>query len=209
MGFGMNWDLDAICLLTALWHEGHSTAEIGRRLGISKNAVCGKAHRIDLPSRPSPLNEAKTFDHDEARRLRSLNYTYVEIGRILGISADTAAFAARDMQKIVRSNVTIPKLASEADPVPVPKPSPRPAMVPVGIVPATTKTGQHVYVRGRTCAAVMSNGRPWRFCEEPVERGSYCKSHAEAYHVKPDRNHRRVKEPTPPMFTADHVRVYG
>ena len=35
--------------------EGHSTAEIGRRLGVSKNAVVGKAHRLDLPARPSPI----------------------------------------------------------------------------------------------------------------------------------------------------------
>ena len=29
--------------------------EIGRRMGISKNAVVGKAHRLNLPARPSPI----------------------------------------------------------------------------------------------------------------------------------------------------------
>jgi len=29
--------------------------EIGRHLGVSKNAVVGKAHRLDLPGRPSPI----------------------------------------------------------------------------------------------------------------------------------------------------------
>ena len=38
-----------------LWSEGHSTAEIGRRMGVTKNAVVGKAHRLDLPARPSPI----------------------------------------------------------------------------------------------------------------------------------------------------------
>ncbi|QYU68227.1 hypothetical protein J4558_25925 [Leptolyngbya sp. 15MV] len=42
----MDWSVEAIERLKALWAEGHSTAEIGRRMGISKNAVVGKAHRL-------------------------------------------------------------------------------------------------------------------------------------------------------------------
>ncbi len=51
----MDWTEEAIDRLRAFWAEGHSTAEIGRRMGISKNAVVGKAHRLDLPARPSPI----------------------------------------------------------------------------------------------------------------------------------------------------------
>ena len=51
----IDWDADAIGRLRYLWAEGHSTAEIGRRMNISKNAVVGKAHRLDLPARPSPI----------------------------------------------------------------------------------------------------------------------------------------------------------
>jgi len=51
----MDWTTEAIERLKALWAEGHSTAEIGRRMGISKNAVVGKAHRLTLPARPSPI----------------------------------------------------------------------------------------------------------------------------------------------------------
>ena len=51
----MDWSAEAIDRLRALWAEGHSTAEIGRRMGISKNAVVGKAHRLNLPARPSPI----------------------------------------------------------------------------------------------------------------------------------------------------------
>ena len=49
------WTNDRIRELGRLWSEGHSTAEIGRRMGISKNAVVGKAHRLDLPARSSPI----------------------------------------------------------------------------------------------------------------------------------------------------------
>lgn len=51
----MEWNDEIIVQLRALWDEGLSTAEIGRRLGITKNAVVGKAHRLALPARPSPI----------------------------------------------------------------------------------------------------------------------------------------------------------
>lgn len=51
----MDWTDAVILSLRALWDEGLSTAEIGRRLGVTKNAVVGKAHRLDLPARPSPI----------------------------------------------------------------------------------------------------------------------------------------------------------
>ena len=49
------WTQDRIDSLGQLWTEGLSTAEIGRRLGVSKNAVVGKAHRLSLTPRPSPV----------------------------------------------------------------------------------------------------------------------------------------------------------
>ena len=55
----MEWTDEAIAKLRALWAEGLSTAEIGRRLNISKNAVVGKAHRLNLPPRPSPIRRTE------------------------------------------------------------------------------------------------------------------------------------------------------
>ncbi len=54
----MDWNTELIAQLQALWAAGHSTAEIGRRMGISKNAVVGKAHRLELPPRPSPIRKS-------------------------------------------------------------------------------------------------------------------------------------------------------
>lgn len=51
----MEWTEAVIAELRRLWGEGLSTAEIGRRLNISKNAVVGKAHRLSLTARPSPI----------------------------------------------------------------------------------------------------------------------------------------------------------
>lgn len=44
--------------LVELWDAGITTAEIARRLGTTKNSVVGKAHRLFLKPRPSPIRRA-------------------------------------------------------------------------------------------------------------------------------------------------------
>jgi GcrA cell cycle regulator len=46
-----------VARLMQLWDEGLSTAAIGERLGVSKNAVCGKRRRLNLPERRSALQD--------------------------------------------------------------------------------------------------------------------------------------------------------
>lgn len=49
------WPLSDDARLTELWAAGHSTIAIGDIMGRSKNAVVGRAHRLKLPARPSPI----------------------------------------------------------------------------------------------------------------------------------------------------------
>ncbi len=51
----MSWTDEKIEDLKKLWAKGLSTAEIGRALGVSKNAIVGKSHRLGLKPRPSPI----------------------------------------------------------------------------------------------------------------------------------------------------------
>ncbi|MBB2200450.1 GcrA family cell cycle regulator [Gluconacetobacter tumulisoli] len=51
----MEWTEETIARLRELWQQGLSTAEIGRQLAVTKNAVVGKAHRLGLQARPSPI----------------------------------------------------------------------------------------------------------------------------------------------------------
>ncbi len=51
----MSWTPELIKELKKLWKKGLTTGEIGRAIGMSKNAVVGKAHRLGLESRPSPI----------------------------------------------------------------------------------------------------------------------------------------------------------
>ncbi len=57
-GTNMTWTDERIADLKRLWTAGHSTSHIGNVLGVTKNAVIGKAHRLKLPSRPSPIRRS-------------------------------------------------------------------------------------------------------------------------------------------------------
>lgn len=55
----MGWTPELIKDLKKHWKRGLTTGEIGRLIGMSKNAVVGKAHRLGLESRPSPIKRTK------------------------------------------------------------------------------------------------------------------------------------------------------
>ena len=52
----MSWTDERIDRLKAMWAEGATASQIAEDLGgFSRNAVIGKAHRLGLESRPSPV----------------------------------------------------------------------------------------------------------------------------------------------------------
>ena len=64
----MHWDDSNVSKLRELWDQGLPTAQIGKLLGFTKNAVVGKAHRIGLERRPSPIRRtAVKPDRKKAR----------------------------------------------------------------------------------------------------------------------------------------------
>lgn len=72
--------------LTRLHAEGHSTAEIGRRMGRTKNSIIGRCHRLKLPKRGSPLGSSITAEtRQEVRRLCKLGASSKSIARTTGV----------------------------------------------------------------------------------------------------------------------------
>ncbi len=55
----MSWTDEKVTLLRQLWGEGKTAAEIARALGggLTRNAVIGKAHRLRLSNRVSPIQQ--------------------------------------------------------------------------------------------------------------------------------------------------------
>ena len=155
----MEWAEETIIRLRALWDEGHSTAEIGRRLGVSKNAVVGKAHRLDLPARPSPIRRDGASPSAPRRSTPR---------RVAGPTLPPL---------LSTGPVMLPTtLPSAPKPVAAPSPPPRPQIA-----------APRPYGRIITCCWPI--GEPgtsnFRFCDEPSVPGTpYCTDHAQLAYVK-------------------------
>ena len=158
------WTDGAICLLRQYWAEGHSTAEIGRRLGISKNAVVGKAHRLDLPGRPSPIRSS---------------------GAISPAPAQPRAPRLAEMMPLSRDR---PETAAPAEaPEKAPALPAKPAIA--RLVPATQREPA-ITSNQPCCWPVGEPGRAgFHFCGASALLGKpYCGDHAQlAYKPKPPR----------------------
>ncbi len=60
----MSWTEERIERLKAMWTEGATASQIADELGgVSRNAVIGKAHRLGLEARPSPVKPGEEKEH--------------------------------------------------------------------------------------------------------------------------------------------------
>lgn len=53
----MAWTEEMVEGLRQMWTEGLTANEIAKRLGVSKNSIVGKVHRLCLKARPSPIKK--------------------------------------------------------------------------------------------------------------------------------------------------------
>ncbi len=67
----MVWTDEKIKNLKKLWQKGATTAEIAKKLGLSKNSIIGKVHRLNLETRPSPIK--KTAPVKKAKETKTTN----------------------------------------------------------------------------------------------------------------------------------------
>src|SRR5687767_15327662 len=65
----MSWTDERIDRLKDLWSQGMTASQIADDLGgVSRNAVIGKAHRLGLQSRPSPVKAGEEEAGEAAAR---------------------------------------------------------------------------------------------------------------------------------------------
>jgi GcrA cell cycle regulator len=176
----MEWSDEIISQLRALWDDGHSTAEIGRRLGVTKNAIVGKAHRLDLPARPSPIRR-----DPDAAPVRRTTVRRVE-GPTLPPLPSAVADGGGGYSAFARAPAP-PRPAVMPRPVVAAPPVPRPAPRPVVAQPRPVAVAPRPYGRIVTCCWPMGEPgtREFRFCDVPSEPGRpYCEDHVKIAYVK-------------------------
>jgi GcrA cell cycle regulator len=220
----MSWTDQRIDQLKSLWEKGLTASQIADELGgVSRNAVIGKAHRLGLKSRPSPV-KANEPDKKAAPKKPS--------------AAPAKPIAAAPAMRPRPAAAPAPAAAPRADgdPAAEPKPSSMPRIVSIGpggfmrqgpgdqqapippapprrLVPAkpspemADKTSL-LDLNERVCRWPM--GHPgeadFHFCGEAVNPGfPYCVEHCgRAYQAQLPRG---VRRPPPPMpFGGPRVR---
>ena len=68
----MSWTDERIEQLKTLWQQGRTASQIADEMGgVSRNAVIGKAHRLGLKSRPSPVKNNDGAKPAEAKKAAS------------------------------------------------------------------------------------------------------------------------------------------
>lgn len=81
----MSWTDERVSMLRDLWAKGLSASQIAMQLGgVTRNAVIGKAHRLGLESRPSPIRGNGTGSR---RRNRAIDRA-LEAKALRGTMAD-------------------------------------------------------------------------------------------------------------------------
>jgi GcrA cell cycle regulator len=192
----MEWAEETIIRLRELWSEGHSTAEIGRRLGVSKNAVVGKAHRLDLPARPSPIRregERPASRCSPSRRLAGPTLPPLSSTGLTGAALSGTALSGSALNGPALTNPAFAGAAAvgqPAAPLP-PRPpvavAPRPLIAPARAVAPATAPPPRPYGRVITCCWPIGEPgtRGFRFCDaESVPGKPYCSDHAQLAYVK-------------------------
>ncbi len=113
------WTDERDAQLTADWAAGFTTSQIGERMGIGKGSVIGRAHRLRLPSRGSPINLAASQSWTEAddAKLRQLYggfLTAAEIGARMGRSVGQISYRAKFLGLVAgrRAKQTRPRQTS-------------------------------------------------------------------------------------------------
>ncbi len=220
----MSWTDERIEKLTKMWEGGATASQIAEELGgVSRNAVIGKAHRLGLKARPSPVKPNEKEAAAPAPKAAKAE------------APPRPAPAARQAAP-ARATAAAPSAAPAGGTTPAPAPTPGPRIVSVGpggflrqgpgdqqapippapprrLVPAkpsaemTEKTSL-LELNDRICRWPM--GHPgeadFHFCGEKVNPGfPYCVPHCgRAYQAQLPRGHRRPPPPLP--FGGPRVR---
>ena len=228
----MSWTEERIATLTKMWENGATASQIADELGgVSRNAVIGKAHRLGLKARPSPVKANEKRSSEEEEQAEETQRPPVAAAppvrprpKASAPVADDAAAAPRDEAEEAPSQ-PLPGAGAAAQRIvsvgpggflrqgPGDQQAPIPPAPPRRLVPAKPSAGvvdktSLLDLNDRVCRWPMGHpGEPdFHFCGDKVNPGfPYCVGHCgRAYQAQLPRGARRPPPPLP--FGGPRVR---
>ncbi|HCC27952.1 cell cycle regulator [Qipengyuania citrea LAMA 915] len=231
----MSWTDERIATLKKMWEGGSTASQIADELGgVSRNAVIGKAHRLGLKSRPSPVkanDKKKAAAAPKAAPKAPAPKKAAKPAAKLAAAAAPAAppepaapppaprqDAGNPSQPMPNKNSNLPKIVSvgpggflrqgPGDQQPPIPPAPPRRLVPAKPSPEIADKTSLLDLSDKVCRWPMGHpGEPdFHFCGEAVNPGfPYCVEHCgRAYQAQLPRGARRPPPPLP--FGGPRVR---
>jgi GcrA cell cycle regulator len=226
----MSWTDERIATLKKMWEGGATASQIADELGgVSRNAVIGKAHRLGLKARPSPVkpNEDKPEPKKAAApapaaapkpAIKRPSSPSAPAPRAAEPEARPAAQTDIPSQPIPNQPAPMPRIVSvgpggflrqgPGDQQPPIPPAPPRRLVPAKPSPEIADKTSLLDLNDKVCRWPM--GHPgeadFHFCGENVNPGfPYCVEHCgRAYQAQLPRGARRPPPPLP--FGGPRVR---
>lgn len=218
----MSWTEERIERLKKMWQDGSTASQIADELGgVSRNAVIGKAHRLGLEARPSPVKPGEEKEKPAAAAAPAPKPAPVERA-----APKPAAAAAPEQAAPTQAPVRTPQRSSgdgiqyrsigpggfirqgpgeQQAPIP---PAPPRRLVPAKPSPEVADKTSLLDLNDRICKWPMGHpGEPdFHFCGAPSNPGfPYCVQHCGvAYQAQLPRRDRRPPPPLP--FGGPRVR---
>ncbi len=229
----MSWTDERIATLTKMWESGSTASQIAEVLGgVSRNAVIGKAHRLELKSRPSPVKANEDGEDKAPAKKKEARPAKVKdkapVAKPVARPAAPVAAAvakpearpasAEQSQPMPNAGSGMPKIVSVGpggflrqgpgdQQAPIPPAPPR-RLVPAKPSPEIADKTSLLDLNEKVCRWPMGHpGEPdFHFCGKNVNPGfPYCVEHCgRAYQAQLPRGARRPPPPLP--FGGPRVR---
>lgn len=224
----MSWTDERIATLKKMWEGGSTASQIAEELGgVSRNAVIGKAHRLGLKSRPSPVKaneknkaapKAKAPPKPAPKAAPKPPAPKAAAPAKPAAAPVPAPSAAVPSQPLPDKRPDLPKIVSvgpggflrqgPGDQQPPIPPAPPRRLVPAKPDPSIADKTSLLDLSDKVCRWPMGHpGEPdFHFCGEAVNPGfPYCVEHCgRAYQAQLPRGARRPPPPLP--FGGPRVR---
>jgi GcrA cell cycle regulator len=214
----MSWTEERIERLKKMWHDGATASQIADELGgVSRNAVIGKAHRLGLEQRPSPVKAGEEKDAKKAApaavppKSAAPKASAAKAAPTTAEPTDDAPPAPAPPRTEIQYRSIGPGgfiRQGPGDQQPPIPPAPPRRLVPAKPSPEVADKTSLLDLNDRICKWPMGHpGEPdFHFCGQPSNPGfPYCVAHCGvAYQAQLPRRDRRPPPPLP--FGGPRVR---